>query len=109
MVKGMAIIAISRDPAPDEVAFLRAQYDRLSDEQMKELIDRLTRIQMSEMAPYYVMRYGFYEGHTPWRADPIAIAWIFGLRSLKEIESVFEGNLHNVLIQHFTRVGTVHN
>ena len=37
--------------------------------------------------PFYIMRYGFYEGHTSYRADPIAIACIFGLRSLQQIES----------------------
>ena len=50
-----------------------------------------------------IMRYGFYEGHTDYRADPIAVAWIFGLRSLEQIEATFEGNLYNILVQHFTR------
>ncbi len=61
------------------------------------------------MVPYYIMRYGFYEGHTDYRADPIAVAWIFGLRSLEQIESAFEGNLYNILVDHFTRVPTVEN
>jgi len=55
------------------------------------------------MLPYYIMRYGFYEGHTDYRADPIAIAFIFGMRSLEEIEAAFEGRLYEVLTQHFTR------
>jgi len=46
------------------------------------------------MLPYYIMRYGFYEGHTDYRADPIAIAFIFGMRSLEEIEAAFEGRLY---------------
>ncbi len=54
------------------------------------------------MVPYYIMRYGFYEGHTSYRADPIAIACIFGLRSLQQIESAFEGRLSEVLTTHFT-------
>jgi hypothetical protein len=39
-----------------------------------------------EMHPFYIWRYGFYEGHTAWRSDPIAIAFIFGLKSIEEIE-----------------------
>jgi len=49
------------------------------------------------------MRYGFYEGHTDYRADPAAIARIFGLRSLEQIEAAFPGRLEEVLTQHFTR------
>jgi len=48
------------------------------------------------------MRYGFYEGHTSYRADPIAIAFIFGLRSLEEIEELFQGKLYKTLTEHFT-------
>jgi len=53
--------------------------------------------------PYYIMRYGFYEGHTDYRADPVAISFIFGLKSLQEIEVAFEGILNKVLTEHFTR------
>jgi len=41
------------------------------------------------------------EGHTSCRADPIAIAFIFGLKSIEEIESVFNGNLYEALTTHF--------
>lgn len=41
------------------------------------------------MEPYYVMRYGFYEAHTACRADPTAIAVVFGLRTLEQIEAAF--------------------
>ena len=108
-ILGMYQFEVWRDLNPEEEAFLRSKYAHLDDEQMAAFFHVLSHIHTGEMVPYYIMRYGFYEGHTDYRADPIAIAWIFGLRSLKEIESVFEGNLHNVLIQHFTRVGTVHN
>lgn len=47
------------------------------------------------------MRYGFYEGHTSWRVDPIAFAFIFGLRSLDEIEAAFPGRLYKTLTGHF--------
>jgi hypothetical protein len=49
------------------------------------------------------MRYGFYEGHTDYRADPVAISFIFGLRSLQEIEVAFKGNLNKVLTEHFKK------
>ncbi len=45
--------------------------------------------------------YGDYEGHTGYRADPIAIACIFGLKSLEELDIVFDGNLDKVLTMHF--------
>ena len=63
---------------------------------------KLSHIHTGEMVPYYIMRYGFYEGHTDYRADPIAIAWIFGLRSLEQIEAAFSGRLDKVLTHHFT-------
>jgi hypothetical protein len=70
---------------------------------MAELKKQLTSLHFSEMVPYYIMRYGFYEGHTDYRADPIAIAWIFGLKSLEEIEETFKGKLYEALTKHFTK------
>jgi hypothetical protein len=61
----------------------------------------LSRFQTGEMQPQYIMRYGFYEGHTFWRTDPIAIAFIFGMRSLVEIETAFSGKLFEMLTEHF--------
>ena len=54
------------------------------------------------MVPYYIMRYGFYEGHTSYRADPIAISIILNLKSLEEIDNVFDGELDKVLTTHYT-------
>jgi hypothetical protein len=34
------------------------------------------------------------------KADPIAIAFVFGLRNLEEIEAAFEGKLFEALTQH---------
>lgn len=51
---------------------------------------------------YYIMRYGFHEGHTSYRADPIATACIFGLKSVEEIENAFRDNLYRTLVNHFT-------
>jgi hypothetical protein len=100
-IKGMTNITISRDLTPDEAEFLKDTYAHLSTQQKDELIAKLSRMQTGEMQPYYVMRYGFYEGHTPWRVDPMAIAFIFSLRSLEEIETAFPGHLHEALTGHF--------
>ena len=86
-----------------EKAFLTEKYPNLSTYQISELQKKLSCINFSEMLPYYIMRYGFYEGHTDYRADPIAIAWIFGFKRLEEIEETFKGKLYDVLMEHFTR------
>jgi len=85
-----------------EKALLNKSYADLDEAQMAELIKRLSHIHIGEIEPYYVMWYGFYEGHTGYRADPVAIAFIFGLKGLEEIESAFKGNLPNTLKDHFT-------
>jgi hypothetical protein len=100
-IKGNAIITISRELTAAETASLLEKYAHLSPQQKDELISRLTRMQTGEMEPYYIMRYGFYEGHTSWRVDPIAIAFIFNLRSLDEIEAAFPKKLHEALTGHF--------
>jgi len=87
----------------DEKAFLQEKYSNLSHEQMTDFQKMLTHIHTGEMVPFYIMRYGFYEGHTGYRADPIVLSLIFGLRSLEEIEKAFEGNLYKALTEHFTR------
>jgi hypothetical protein len=54
------------------------------------------------MQPQYIMRYGFYEGHTYWRTDPVSIAFIFGLKDLEEMEEAFPAKLYEMLTGHFT-------
>lgn len=53
------------------------------------------------MIPYYIMRYGFYEGHTNYRADPIVISFVFGYKSIKDIEDIFPGTLDHILKSEF--------
>ncbi len=91
-----------REMDESEKTFLREKYPNLSEEQITELVKKLSHILTGEMEPYYVMRYGFYEGHTAYRVDPLAIAVIFGLRSLEEIEAAFPGRLYETLTAHFT-------
>jgi hypothetical protein len=45
------------------------------------------------------------ETYTDYRVDPIAIAFIFGLGSLNEIEAAFPGKLYEILTMHFAEQG----
>ena len=103
LTKGRFYINVYSTLSPEERLFLKEKYSHLSRGQLKELEDKISHIQFSEMVPYYIMRYGFYEGHTVWRSDPIVIAFIFGMKSLEEIEKTFKGNLYKTLTNHFTQ------
>jgi len=95
-------IVIRRTLSVDEEAFLHEQYHHLDPERWNDLVGDLSRIYTGEMEAFYVMRYGFYEGHTAWRVDPIGIASVFGLRSLEELDAVFPSRLGEVLREHHT-------
>jgi HEAT repeat protein len=96
-------IDIRRDLTAVEDAFLRKRYARLGVDRLTALKEKLTHIQTGEMEPHYIQWYGFYEGHTDWRTDPVVIAFLFGLRSLDEIESAFPEGLDTVLFASFAR------
>ncbi|MCU0914304.1 MAG: hypothetical protein MUC88_07070 [Planctomycetes bacterium] len=100
-IQGRFDIDVQRSLTPGENRFLRDRYSHLSNTQVTELEGRLTHLHFSEMAPYYIMRYGFYEGHTRYRADPIAVACIFGLKTVEEIQEAFRGRLYEALTHHF--------
>jgi len=102
-IYGGCHINIRRELSQNEKDYLNKKYSHLNQERMEELIKKLSHIHTGEMEPYYVMRYGFYEGHTDYRVDPIAIAFFFGLRSIEDIEGAFERNLHKALTEHFTK------
>lgn len=106
-IRGTCDLQIRRGLAADENTFLAARYSALSADKLDELARGLSSIRVGEMQPYYIMRYGFYEGHTLWRADPIAIAFIFGLRSLEELEKAFPGRLYRALTDHHTKGGDI--
>lgn len=105
-IQGRFDIDIRRTLTDAEQSFLRRAYPDLPQAQMEELHERLAHVHFSEMVPYYIMRYGFYEGHTDYRADPIAIACIFGLKRIEEIETAFAGDLYQTLMNHFTAKDT---
>jgi len=98
-ILGGCHIEISRSLDDAERAFLEAAYP----EAATGVIDLLTRVHVGEIAPFYVMRYGFYEGHTDYRAEPLALALIFGLKTVEELEEAFPGRLPGVLTTRFTR------
>jgi len=105
-IQGRFDIDVQGILTPAERGFLQDKYPHLSGMQMAELEERLTRLHFSEMAPYYIMAYGFYEGHTKYRADPIAVACIFRLKTVEEIENVFPGGLYRALSSHFMQEST---
>jgi hypothetical protein len=100
-VQGRYNIHIDRNLTGDEEQYLVSKYSHLNNDEITELKYKLTHLDFSEMLPYYIMRYGFYEGHTEYRCDPIAISFIFGLKTLKAIDIAIEGNLYNNLTKHY--------
>jgi len=104
-LEGAFWIEISGELTAREREFLRTRYGHLAPQQMDALVRALTRIQTGDIEPYYITWYGFYEGKTPWRTDPIAIAFVFGLRSLEQIEAAFPGQLHDVMMARYAGTG----
>ena len=100
-IKGAFDIEIWRDSDADEQRLVTERYAHLSVAEREAMIRRLTRLRTGEMEPYYIMRYGFYEGHTEYRVDPITIAVTFRLKPLAEIDKAFDGRLDRVLAAHF--------
>ncbi|MBN2482021.1 MAG: hypothetical protein JXB19_09795 [Bacteroidales bacterium] len=100
-IMGQFQIEVWRDMETVETNFLQTCYPELNDEEMADMIRKLSYIHTGEMVPYYIVRYGFYEGHTDFRADPIAIASIFRLRDLEAIETCLNGNLYLRLKEHY--------
>jgi hypothetical protein len=101
-IQGYWSIRIWREPTYGEKQYLRNHYGQLGEEQLAKLTEMLTSIHTGEMVPFYIMRYGFYEGHTHYRADPIAITNLFGLSSLEEIDTAMGGDLYGALTRHHT-------
>jgi hypothetical protein len=100
-VQGRYNIHIDRSLTDEEKQYLDRKYSHLSNDEITQLKHKLSHLHFSEMLPYYIMRYGFYEGHTDYRCDPIAIAFIFGIQSIKEIDIAIKGDLYNKLINHY--------
>ncbi|MDX2445306.1 MAG: hypothetical protein QNK30_16035 [Bacteroidales bacterium] len=102
-IMGSFHIHLWREIKPGEMHYLKNHYNHLSDTEFTELKTLLGQIFTGEMEPQFIMRYGFYEGHTNWRTDPIAISFIFGLKSLEELDGIFKGKLYEMLTEHFRK------
>ena len=101
-ILGSYHLEVWRNLDPVEKEFLETHYGSLPEDQFQELKKMISTLHTGEMVPYYINRYGFYEGHTDFRAEPIAIAFIFGIRSMEEIHNATGGNLYGYLTGHFT-------
>jgi len=95
-------IVIRSPLTPEDQDWLHERYPHLGPDRWNALIGGLSRLFTGEMEPHYVSWYGFYEGHTGWRVDPVTIAAVFGLRSLAELDAAFPGRLDRVLTDHHT-------
>jgi hypothetical protein len=100
-IHGRHNIHISRALTVSEEKYLDEKYGHLAPEALKALKLRLCQLHFSEMIPFYIMRYGFYEGHTDYRCDPVSIAFIFGLENLSGINDKLGGRLYQALFEHF--------
>jgi hypothetical protein len=84
----------------EERLFIDSHFMDLPEEKKYDLIEKLTRLHTGEMAAYYVRYYGFYEGHTDFRADPVRLAFIFGLKSMEELYATFGTGLYDRINDH---------
>jgi hypothetical protein len=100
-IQGRHNIHIDRDLTSEEEKYFEEKYSHLNATELADLKHKISSLDFSEMLPYYIMRYGFYEGHTSYRCDPVAITFIFGLKSLEEIDKIFRGELHTTLMNHY--------
>jgi hypothetical protein len=100
-IEGGFYIKLWREFSERELQYLSKHYQHLAPAELAVLKTHLSVINTGEIEPQYIMRYGFYEGHTFWRTDPIAITFIFGLTSLEEIDQIANGKLYELLTTHF--------
>jgi hypothetical protein len=99
-LEGAFWIVIRRPLDAAEAAFLHDRYAGVGPSRWDPMHGALTRLWIGDMEAFYIQWYGFYEGHTDWRADPVGIARIFGLRTLAELEAAFPGELAHVTSRH---------
>jgi hypothetical protein len=104
-IEGAFWIEITGELTEEELGFLKKRYGHLAPHQRDALVRALTRIQTGDIEPHYITRYGFYEGRTAWRTDPITVAFVFGLRTLHQIEAAFPGRLYDVMMARFAGTG----
>ena len=92
-ILGTGRMEVWRELDKQEMEFLKEQYQNLAQEQFETMKKSITHLHTGEMVLFYINRYGFYEGHSDFRADPVTIAWVFGIRSLEELHKATDGDL----------------
>jgi hypothetical protein len=97
---GECHLEIRKELSDSDKSLIEKKYNRLTNIQKEAFINRLTYLHTGEMAAYYIQMYGFYEGHTEYRADPIVLAFIFGLKTLEELDLIFEGKVYEAIVNH---------
>ncbi len=102
-ILGSGHIEVWRELNVQEKEFLKEQYPHLSPEQFEEMKEKITHLHTGEMVLYYINRYGFYEGHSDFRADPVTIAFIFGLQSVGKIHKAANGNTYQYFTNHLKK------
>ena len=102
-ILGTGQVEIWRDLSSGEIDFLKANYSHLSKEQLEQLQKMISWFHTSEMVFFYINRYGFYEGHTEYRPDPISVTLVFGLTSIEEAHLAVNGDLYYYFGLHFTQ------
>jgi len=101
-ILGSGHIGVSREMNKAEQEFLRQNYLNLPEDKIEELKRMLFTIHTGEMVFFYINRYGFYEGHTEYRVDPIGVALIFGMRSIEDVHRASGGDLLKYFTSNFT-------
>jgi hypothetical protein len=101
-ILGTGHMEVRREPDKQEMEFLEEHYLHLSPEQFEAMKESIAYLHTGEMVLFYINRYGFYEGHSDFRADPVTIVCIFGLRSLEEVHKATGGDLYGYFTTHFT-------
>ena len=100
-ILGTGHITIWRELSSNEIDFLKTAYSHLSPEQFEQLQKMVSWFHTCEMVFFYINRYGFYEGHTEYRPDPITVALVFGLTSIEDAHRTCGGDLYNYFNMHF--------
>jgi len=101
-ILGSGHIDIWRELNTGELDFLKRNYAHLSHDQFGKLVEMISHIHTGEMVFFYINRYGFYEGHTEYRVDPVSVVLIFGLKSIEDVHKVCGSDLYQYFTTHFT-------
>ncbi|WP_297085618.1 hypothetical protein [uncultured Draconibacterium sp.] len=100
-ILGTGHLELWRETTSEEKEFLKKHYANLNQEELNVLEQKLKYLHTGEMVFFYINRYGFYEGHTEYRVDPVTVAFLFGLKSIEELHRLANGDLYAYFTTHF--------